>query len=89
MINSPKFQILLSVVATSYAGVGVVTPQIEAEAYRLWNKFCEDGSDGGMGEGLAVFCKRPRGIKKQSLQHNIELPKGSGDEQQIVFVQVI
>jgi len=79
--------VIVAFVAYAEAGVGVTTLEIEAEAYRLWNKFCDGQSDGGNDEGLTVYCKRPRGIKKQSLTHNIELPRGEEAGQQVVFVQ--
>ena len=66
--------------------MGITTPEVEAEALRLWNQFCDGVSEGGNDAGIFVYCKRARGAIRQSFEHNLELPKGEGG-QQIVFVK--
>jgi hypothetical protein len=73
-------------VASAYAGVGVVTPQIEAEALRLWQKFCATRSEGGNDGGVAVFCKIAPEDITENLEHAVNLPASQGGEQ-VVFVQ--
>lgn len=52
----------------------MVTPEIEAEALALWQKYCASaGSEGGEG-ALAVFCKIAPEDITENLQHNVELP---------------
>jgi len=79
--------VLVAFVASAYAGVGVLTPEIEAEAYRLWQRYCASRSEGGNDGALAVYCKIAREDITENLQHSIELPRGQEGGQQVVFVQ--
>lgn len=80
--------ILLLIVGVSYAGVGVVTPEIEAEARRLWEQFCDGQSEGGQAPGGAqVYCKRARGAVKMTLKHQANIGPAATPQDQVVFVQ--
>ncbi|ODM91075.1 hypothetical protein Ocin01_15605 [Orchesella cincta] len=65
--------VFVGLIALTYAGVGVVTPEVEREAERLWKKFCEGASEGGNDGDLAVYCKLSRDSYEESLQHQIEV----------------
>lgn len=75
-LNTPfhfiAFQVLAACLATAYAGVGVVTPEIEAEAYRLWQRYCGEAarSEGGNDGALAVYCKIARAFNMQIFNFN-------------------
>jgi hypothetical protein len=82
-----SFLIILSLAATAYAGVGVVTPEIEAEALRLWRQYCDGASEGGTEGNTLIYCKRARGAIKQTFEHTANLPEAAPVQDQIVFVQ--
>jgi len=87
-----KVLLLLACVAIATplvsAGVGVVTPEVEAEAMRLWNQFCSGNNPEGGNDGdLAVFCKLSRDTYEESLQHEINVTPPSKSPQQVVFVR--
>lgn len=88
MCNFPQFLALVTI-PTTYAGVGVVTPEIEREAARLWKQFCGSGNnpEGGRDGNLAVFCKLSRDSYEESLQHQIEVTPPPESPQQVVFVR--
>jgi len=79
--------VLVLCVASAYAGVGITTAEVEAEALRLWQRYCAGRSEGGNDGALAVYCKIAREDITENLQHNIELPRGQEAGQQVVFVQ--
>jgi hypothetical protein len=78
---------LASFVALASAGVGVVTPQIEAEALRLWQRYCDGASEGGTDGNTFIYCKRSQEKYEENLQHQLELTPGPEPQQQVVFVQ--
>jgi hypothetical protein len=76
-------------VASAHAGVGVVTPQVEAEALRLWKRFCDSGSnpfDGGNDGGIVLYCKFANENVTENQEHSLDLPRSPGG-QQVIFVQ--
>jgi hypothetical protein len=74
-------------VASAYAGVGVVSPQVQAEALRLWQRFCGgSGSDGGNDAGVSVHCKVATEDVRDVQQHTLNIPSRQAG-QQVVFVQ--
>jgi len=79
--------VFASLIALTYAGVGVVTPEVEREAERLWKQFCEGASEGGNDGDLAVYCKLSRDTYEESLQHQIEVTPPPQAPQQVVFVR--
>ncbi|XP_021951753.1 uncharacterized protein LOC110848756 [Folsomia candida] len=82
--------VLVAVVAYAHlgnCGVGVLTPAIEAEALRLWHSYCNGASEGGTDGSTFIYCKRSNENYEESLQHNVELPRGQEQGQQVVFVQ--
>jgi hypothetical protein len=80
-------KVLVVCVASAYAGVGVVTPQIQAEALRLWQRFCGgSGSEGGNGGGVSVYCKVATEDVRDVQQHTLNIPSRQAG-QQVVFVQ--
>lgn len=70
-----------------YGGVGVVTPEVEREAARLWAQFCNGNQEGGRDGDLAVFCKLSRDSYEESLQHQIQVTPPPNQPQQVVFVR--
>jgi len=84
------FVLLAVCLSSSYArpGVGITTAEVEAEAIRLWQRYCAGGrSEGGNDGALTVYCKIAREDVTENLQHNIELPQGAEGGQQVVFIQ--
>jgi hypothetical protein len=80
-------KVLVVCVASAYAGVGVVTPQVQAEALRLWQRFCGgSGSEGGNGGGVSVYCKVATEDVRDVQQHTLNIPSRQAG-QQVVFVQ--
>jgi hypothetical protein len=73
-------------VASTYAGVGVVTPQVQAEALRLWERFCGPRSEGGNDGGVSVHCKVATEDVRDVQQHTLNIPSSQAG-QQVVFVQ--
>jgi len=85
-----KVLLVLACIAIPFvsAGVGVVTPEVEEEAHRLWNQFCSGNNpEGGSDGDLAVFCKLSRDTYEESLQHEINVTPPSKSPQQVVFVR--
>jgi len=81
------FQVLLACIAAANAGVGVVTPEIEAEALRLWQRYCDGASEGGTDGNTFIYCKRSRDKYEENLQHQVQLNAAPEPQQQVVFVQ--
>jgi hypothetical protein len=79
-------QVLVACVASAYAGVGVVTPQVQAEALRLWERFCGPRSEGGNDGGVSVYCKVATEDVRDVQQHTLNIPSRQAG-QQVVFVQ--
>jgi len=75
------------VASVAYAGVGVVTPEIEAEALRLWQAYCDGASEGGADGSLYIYCKRSGEKYEESLQHEVNLNGDDAPKEQVVFVQ--
>jgi len=74
-------------VATTYAGVGVLTPEIEAEALRLWQAYCDGASEGGTDGNTLIYCKRSGEKIEETKQHELQLTPNTEAKEQVVFVQ--
>jgi hypothetical protein len=64
----------------------VVTPQVQAEALRLWERFCGPRSEGGNDGGVSVYCKVATEDLRDVQQHTLNIPSRQAG-QQVVFVQ--
>ncbi|OXA56188.1 uncharacterized protein LOC110849484 [Folsomia candida] len=79
--------VLLSMIGACYGGVGVLTPEIEAEALRLWQAYCDGASEGGTDGATSIFCKKSGEKIEETLTHEHALAGGEGAKEQVVFVQ--
>jgi hypothetical protein len=77
----------LGCVAVAYAGVGVLTPEIEAEALRLWQAYCDGASEGGTDGDAMIYCKKSSEKIEETKQHELQLTPSTEAKQQVVFVQ--
>jgi hypothetical protein len=73
--------------SVAYAGVGVLTPEVEAEALRLWKAYCDGASEGGTDGNTFIYCKKSQDNFEESLQHDVNLTPSEGAREQVVFVQ--
>jgi hypothetical protein len=81
------FVLLGFFVAAAYAGVGVLTPEIEAEALRLWQAYCDGASEGGTDGNTLIYCKRSGEKIEETKQHELQLTPAADAKEQVVFVQ--
>jgi len=79
--------VLLSLVAVAYAGVGVLTREVEAEALRLWAAHCDGASEGGTDGTTFIYCKKAKERVEENLTHELALNGAGAPQDQIVFVQ--
>ncbi|OXA44326.1 uncharacterized protein LOC110857658 [Folsomia candida] len=68
------------------AGVGILSPPEEADAWELFAKFCGSGSEGGDWGGARVWCKFGPGENLEVINHNVEAPAAVIPDS-VVFVQ--
>jgi hypothetical protein len=79
-------KVLVVIGSSAYAGLGVLIPQIEAEAQRLWQKFCATQTgEGKFGMLQSTICKIATEANTGNHGHSVNLPKSAGG-QQVVFV---
>jgi len=70
------------------AGVGVLTPEIEAEALRLWQSYCDGASEGGTDGETYIYCKKSNDKVEETLTHEHALNgPGGAAKDQVIFVQ--
>jgi len=64
-----------------------VTPEIEAEALRLWSQYCDGASEGGTDGNTLIYCKRARGAIRQTFEHTANIGSQAPQQDQVVFIQ--
>lgn len=67
---------MASLIAFSSAGIGEVDEKIEAEALRLWEKYCEGGNKvtEGKEENMYIYCKPSTSTEKVPVHHTASPP---------------
>jgi hypothetical protein len=85
--NMKGLLIFLSSISLALAGVGVLTPEIEAEALRLWQAYCDGASEGGMDGTTFIYCKKSQEKLEEALKHDLSLETKQETQDQVVFIQ--
>lgn len=83
------FQVFVALfISVSQAGVGVLSPQDEANALQLFHSMCAQGGGGGDYGEYRVWCKSSgQDYQEEVLTHQVHVPQGAATPGQIVFVQ--
>lgn len=76
-----------SLLTIASAGVGVVTPEVEAEAHRLWEQFCADKrEEASIGE-MGVYCKFSQDEFQQTYSHELRIAPNPVTKKQVIFIR--
>jgi len=93
-----SFAVVLCLLPLAYAGIPEVDEKIEAEAHRLWEKYCEGQGDTTKSEGggpveknMYVYCKQSKATTEVPVEHEATFPPdGRADDEAdniVVFIR--
>jgi len=79
--------VVVSLVCCSWAGTRQALPGEESRAADLWERYCNNGNEGGQEGSIFIHCKHPLRGENRFISSTIHADEDTKQREQYIFVQ--